>query len=211
MPLLTLQKVLNNFINSYQPNPIKYFYEEDVRAHLLNELWNEEIFNIKLPVTKKNLWIKDYQQIFGSEIDISGIKAEYPLKMNVEHHPNKKFDIAFINPNKLNPANCSNHYILECLFALEIKLSQRDNKNSDFKSDIEKLKNYKILHSTFTGVAINFEQNPNYNKNKVIEDYNNYKDLKFLDLDKPVSISENTINYFFVSRNYVLGGIAKAT
>ena len=202
MPLLTLQKVLNNFINSYQQNPIKYFYEEDVRAHLLNELWKEEIFNIKLPVTAKNLWIKDYQQIFGSETNISGIKAEYPS--------NKRFDIVFLNPNKLDSTNCFNHYILECLFALEIKLSQKDNKNSDFKSDIEKLKDYKRLNPTFTGVAINFEQNPNYDKDKILEDYNSYNDLKFLELDKPVSISENTINYFFISKNYLLGGIVNA-
>ncbi len=203
MPLQTLYKVLNNFINSYQLNPIKYFYEEDVRAHLLNELWKEKIFNIKLPVAAKNLWIKDYQEIFGNETTISGIKAEYPS--------NGRFDIAFINPHKLDSRNCFNHYILECLFAIEIKLSQKDNKNSDFKSDIEKLREYKSLHPAFTGITINFEQNPNYDKNKVLEDYNNYNDLKFLELDKPVSILENTVNYFFISKNYLLGGTVNAT
>lgn len=203
MPLLTLQKLFNNFIQNYQKNPIKYFYEEDIRAQLLNELCKEEIYNIKLPVTANNQWIKDYQQIFGNETDISGIKAEYPS--------NKRFDIAFINPDKITYTNSFNHYILECFFALEIKLSQKDNKNSDFKSDIEKLKDYKKLNFAFTGVAINFEQNLNYDKVRVIEDYNNYNDFKFLEQVKPVSISENAINYFFISRNYVLGGIVNAT
>lgn len=203
MHLQILQNVLNNFINSFQQNPIKYFYEEDVRAHLLNELWKEEIYNIKVPVTANNQWIKDYQKILGNEMDISGIKAEYPS--------NKRFDIAFIHPDKINNTNCYNHYILECFFALEIKLSQKDNKNADFKSDIEKLKDYKKLNPIFTGVAINFEQNPDYNKSKVGEGYNNYNNLKLFDLQKPVSILENTINYFFVSRNFVLGGIVNAT
>lgn len=203
MPLLTLQYVLNNFIQRYQSNPIKYFYEEDLRAYFLNDLWNEEIYNIKLPVTANNQWIKDYQKILGNETAISGIKAEYPS--------NKRFDIAFIHPDKITNTNCYNHYILECFFALEIKLSQKDNKNADFKSDIEKLKDYKKLNPAFTGIAINFEQNPDYNKNKVVEDYNNYNDIKLLELQKPVSISENTINYLFVSRNFVLGGIVNAT
>ncbi|NWG28997.1 MAG: hypothetical protein HXY48_10760 [Ignavibacteriaceae bacterium] len=194
---------MNNFIIEYQSNPIKYFYEEDLRADLLIRLWKEESFNIKLPITTNNEWLKDYRKIVGSEIYISGVKSEYPS--------NKRFDIALINADKITFSNCFNHYIFECLFALEIKLSQKDNNNSGFKSDIEKLRDYKKLYSKFTGIAINFEQNPNYDKNKVIEDYNNYNDLRFLEVEKPISISENTINYFFISRNYVLGGTVNAT
>jgi hypothetical protein len=203
MALRTLENVLNDFIKEYQFNPIKYFYEEDLRAALLNRLWKEDIFNIKLPITANNGWLKDYLSNYEKEIDISGIKSEYPS--------NKRFDIAFINPNKITDENSFNHYIFECFFAIEIKLSQKDNQNSAFKSDLEKLKDYKKSHSSFTGIVINFEQNPNYESSKVQSAYNSYDNLRFSKLEKPLSISENMINCLFISKNYILSGIVDAT
>lgn len=203
MFLHTLEKVLNDFIQEFQSNPIKYFYEEDLRAELLNQLCRENIFNIKIPITKNNEWLKDYLTIGVKYIDTSGIKAEYPS--------NKRFDIAFINPNKITDEDSSNHYIFECLFAIEIKLSQKDNQNSAFKSDLEKLKDYKISHKSFTGIVINFEQNPNYDSSKVQSAYNSYDNLKFSQLEKPFSISENIINCLFISKNYILSGVVDAT
>ncbi len=203
MALRTLEKVLNDFIKEYQFSPIKYFYEEDLRADLLNRLWKEDIFNIKLPITVNNGWLKDYLSFGEKEIDISGIKSEYPS--------NKRFDIAFINPNKITDENSFNHYIFECFFAIEIKLSQKDNQNSAFKSDLEKLKDYKNSHSSFTGIVINFEQNPNYESSKVQSAYNSYDNLKFSNLEKPLSISVNMINCLFISKNYILSGIVDAT
>lgn len=203
MALRTLEKVLNDFIKEYQFSPIKYFYEEDLRADLLNRLWKEDIFNIKLPITANNGWLKDYLSFGEKEIDISGIKSEYPS--------NKRFDIAFINPNKISDENSFNHYIFECFFAIEIKLSQKDNQNSAFKSDLEKLKDYKNSHSSFTGIVINFEQNPNYESSKVQSVYNSYDNLRFSNLEKPLSISENMINCLFISKNYILSGIVDAT
>ena len=203
MALRTLEKVLNDFIKEYQSNPIKYFYEEDLRADLVNRLWKEDIFNIKLPITANNGWLKDYLSIGEKEIYISGIKSEYPS--------NKRFDIAFINPNRITGENLYNHYIFECLFAIEIKLSQKDNQNSSFKSDLEKLKDYKKSHSSFTGIVINFEQNPNYESSKVQSSYNSYGNLKFNNLEKPLSISENMINCLFISKNYILASVVDAT
>lgn len=203
MALRTLEKVLNDFIKEYQSNPIKYFYEEDLRADLLNRLWKEDIFNIKLPITANNGWLKDYLSIGEKEIYISGIKSEYPS--------NKRFDIAFINPNKITDENCFNHYIFDCFFALEIKLSQKDNQNSAFKSDLEKLKDYKKSHSSFSGIVINFEQNPNYESSKVQSAYNSYDNLKFSKLEIPLSISENMINCLFISKNYILSCVVDAT
>lgn len=199
MALRTLENVLNDFIKEYQLNPIRYFYEEDLRADLLNRLWKEDIFNIKLPITENNGWLKDYLSIGEKEINISGIKSEYPS--------NKRFDIAFINPNKITDENSFNHYIFECFFAIEIKLSQKDNQNSAFKSDLEKLKDYKKSNSSFTGIVINFEQNPNYESSKVQSAYNSYDKLNFCKLEKPLSISENMINCLFISKNYILGSI----
>jgi len=203
MALRTLENVLNDFIKEYQFNPIKYFYEEDLRADLLNRLWKEDIFNIKLPITVNNGWLKDYLSNGEKEIDISGIKSEYPS--------NKRFDIAFINPNKITDENSFNHYIFECFFAIEIKLSQKDNQNSAFKSDLEKLKDYKKSHSSFTGIVINFEQNPNYELGKVQSAYNSYDNLRFSKLEKPLSISENMINCLFISKYYILSGSVDAT
>lgn len=203
MALRTLENVLNDFIKEYQFNPIKYFYEEDLRADLLNRLWKQNIFNIKLPITVNNGWLKDYLSSGEKEIDISGIKSEYPS--------NKRFDIAFINPNKITDENSFNHYIFECFFAIEIKLSQKDNQNSAFKSDLEKLKDYKKSHSSFTGIVINFEQNPNYESIKVQSAYNSYDNLRFSKFEKPLSISENMINCLFISKNYILSGIIDAT
>lgn len=199
MALRTLENVLNDFIKEYQLNPIRYFYEEDLRADLLNRLWKEDIFNIKLPITENNGWLKDYLSIGEKEINISGIKSEYPS--------NKRFDIGFINPNKITDENSFNHYIFECFFAIEIKLSQKDNQNSAFKSDLEKLKDYKKSNSSFTGIVINFEQNPNYESSKVQSAYNSYDKLNFCKLEKPLSISENMINCLFISKNYILGSI----
>lgn len=203
MPIHTLENVLNDFIQEFQSNPIKYFYEEDLRAELLNQLWRKDIFNIKIPITQNNKWLKDYLKIGKKEIDTSGIKAEYPS--------NKRFDIAFINPNKITDENSSNHYIFECLFAIEIKLSQKDNQNSAFKSDLEKLKDYKKSHSSFTGIVINFEQNPKYEVECIYRDYNNYDNLKFTQLKKPILLVENTINYFFICKDFILGGNLNAT
>lgn len=203
MALRSLEKVLNDFIKEYQLNPIKYFYEEDLRADLLNRLWREDIFNIKLAITANNGWLKDYLSLGVKEINISGIKSEYPS--------NKRFDIAFINPNKITDENSFNHYIFECFFAIEIKLSQKDNQNSAFKSDLEKLKDYKNSHSSFTGIVINFEQNPNYESSKVQSAYNSYDNLRFSNLEKPLSISENMINCLFISKNYILSSIIDAT
>lgn len=203
MALRILEKVLNDFITEYQSNPIKYFYEEDLRAELLNWLWRENTFNVKIPITQENGWLKDYLLIGEKEIDTSGIKAEYPS--------NKRFDIAFIDPNRITAENLYNHYIFECLFAIEIKLSQKDNQNSAFKSDLEKLKDYKKSHSSFTGIVINFEQNPNYESSKVQSAYNSYDNLKFSKLEKPLSISENMINCLFISKNYILAGVVDAT
>jgi hypothetical protein len=203
MALRTLGKVLNDFIKEYQFSPIKYFYEEDLRADLLNRLWKEDIFNIKLPITANNGWLKDYLSFGEKEIDISGIKSEYPS--------NKRFDIAFINQNKITDENSFNHYIFECFFAIEIKLSQKDNQNSAFKSDLEKLKDYKIFHPSFTGILINFEQNPNYESSKVQSAYNSYDNLNFCKLEKPLSISENMINCLFISKNYILCSVVDAT
>ena len=59
MAIHTLEKVLNDFIKEYQSNPIKYFYEEDLRADLLNLLWRNNIFNLKIPITQNNEWLKD--------------------------------------------------------------------------------------------------------------------------------------------------------
>lgn len=203
MALRSLEKVLNDFIKEYQLNPIKYFYEEDLRADLLNRLWREDIFNIKLAITANNGWLKDYLSLGVKEINISGIKSEYPS--------NKRFDIAFINPNKITDENSFNHYIFECFFAIEIKLSQKDNQNSAFKSDLEKLKDYKNSHSSFTGIVINFEQNPNYESSKVQSAYNSYDNLRFSNLEKPLSISENMINCLFISKNYILCSGVDAT
>ncbi len=198
-----LQIVLNQLVENYLLKPIKYFYEEDIRAELLYHLTKEDNFNINLPITDKNEWLRDYVKILDKETNISGIKAEYPSTT--------RFDIAYINPNSIIPDNYSNHYIFECLFAIEIKLSQKDNKNSEFKSDIKKLFDYKRLYPTFTGIAINFEQHPTYDINKVKDDYNNFDSLKLIELEKPISISENSINYFFITKYYVLGGIVNAT
>lgn len=203
MALHTLEKVLNDFIQEFQSNPIKYFYEEDLRAELLNQLWRKNIFNIKIPITQNNEWLKDYLTIGEKHINTSGIKAEYPS--------NKRFDIAFINPNKITDENSFNHYIFECLFAIEIKLSQKDNQNSAFKSDLEKLKDYKRSHPSFTGIVINFEQNPNYDSSKVQSAYNSYENLKFSQLEKQFSISENIINCLFITKNYILSGVVDAT
>jgi len=198
----TLQNLLNNFITDYQKEPIKYFYEEDLRAELLITLSHEEIYDIDLPLTERNEWLKDYETLYNKKTSVSSIKAEYPS--------NTRFDIACINPDLIDENKSYNHYIFDCLFAIEIKLSQKDNQNFDLKQDIEKLKNYKNSHQVFTGIAINFEQNPNYNNKKVMEDYNNSKELKFIELLKPISISENKINYFFISKEYVLGGTIDA-
>lgn len=203
MEIETLQSVINNFINDYQINPIKYFYEEDVRADLLIKLIAENSFNIKLPITAKNEWLREYVTIFDEEINISGIKTEYPSTT--------RFDIAYINPKGIIPASFSNHYMLECLFAVEVKLSQKDNKNSDFKTDIKKLFNYKRLFPTFTGIAINFEQNPKYNIENIYRDYNNYDNLKLEDLGENILLAENEINYFFISKEFILGGRLNAT
>ena len=203
MVIETLQSVLNDFIKSYQSSPIRYFYEEDLRADLLNRLWRKDIYNIKLPITTNNEWLRDYATIFDEEINISGIKAEYPSTT--------RFDIAYINPRGIIPASFSNHYILECLFAIEVKLSQKDNKNSDFKTDIKKLFDYKTLFPTFTGIAINFEQNPKYSVEAIYKDYNNYDALKFTQLNEPILLLENTINYFFISKDFILGGNLNAT
>lgn len=203
MEIQTLQNVLNNFVINYQINPVKYFYEEDVRADLLIKLSEETSFNIKLPIASKNEWLRDYATIFDKEINISGIKAEYPSTT--------RFDIAYINPKGIIPASFSNHYMLECLFAVEVKLSQKDNKNSDFKTDIKKLFDYKRIFPTFTGIAINFEQNPKYSIESIYRDYNNYDNLKFTQLKEPILLVKNAINYFFISKDFILCGIINAT
>jgi len=198
----TLQNTLYKFVKNYQQNPIKYFYEEDIRAELLFSLVNDKTFDFNLPITENNKWLKNYKNIFNDEIKISGIKAEYPS--------NTRFDIAYINPNiKLD--NCFNHYILECLFSIEIKLSQNDNKNADFKSDIKKLQDYQKLHPSFTGLAINFEQNPYYNKEDVLKDYNDYNNIKMIDVKESIDIVANSINYFFISKDFIVGGNLIAT
>lgn len=197
MEIETLQNVLNVFLKDYWENPIQYFYEEDIRADLLNKLRNENVYKIKLPLSKKNQWLKDYYEIYGENKEISGIKAEYPS--------NTRFDIAYINPINLTPDNCLNHYILDCIFAIEIKLSQKDNNNSGFKSDIKELNDYKILYHGFTGIALNFEQNPNYDKEKVKKDYNNFGDLLMEDKNE-IQLLEGTTNYFFISPKYIIGG-----
>lgn len=197
-----LQNTLDKFIKYYQKNPIKYFYEEDIRAELLVSLVNDKIFDIHLPITDNNKWLRDYKNIFNDEIRISGIKAEYPS--------NTRFDIAYINPN-IKSNNCFNQYILECLFAIEVKLSQNDNKNADFKSDIEKLRDYQKLHPNFTGLAINFEQNPNYKKEDIFKDYNNYNNIKMIDVIESLDIVENSINYFFISKDFIVGSKSNAT
>ena len=197
--LVTLQNVLNVFVKNYQSNPIKYFYEEDLRAHLLYLLITEEIFNIKLPITDENEWLRDYVGILDKEINISGIKAEYPSTT--------KFDIAYINNNSIIPDNYFNHYIFGCLFAIEIKLGQKDNKNSDFKSDIMKLCDYKKEHHDFTGIAINFEQNPRVEKDSLFKDYNNHETLKIEELTEGIELIPESINCFFICPKFTLGGL----
>ena len=185
----TLQIVLNNLIKEFRKCPIKYFYEEDLRSDLLIRLTNEKIFNINLPITNSNEWLKDYALILGKETDISGIKAEYPSTL--------RFDIAYIKHT-----NESNHYINECQFAIEIKLSQNDNKNRDFKLDIDKLEDYKNNHKDFMGIAINFEQNPLINKKSIFENYNN-PNMK--ELSNEIELFNNSINCFFIHHKFILG------
>jgi len=189
----TLQKVLNNLVKEYQKNPIEYFYEEDIRADLLIKLRSENIFDIALPITKKNEWLGDYVEILGDVINISGIKAEYPS--------NTRFDIAYIKPN-----NEKNHYIFECPFAIEIKLSQKDSKNRDFKLDIEKLLNYKTQHPNFIGIAIDFGQSPVIKKEDLDKNYGNFKMTEF---KKGIEISKGLINYFFITKKEIFGGNPK--
>jgi hypothetical protein len=189
-----LQLVLNDFVKAYQKKPFRYFYEEDIRADFLRKLCSEKIFDIKLPITNSNEWLKDYVDVPDNEKNISGIRAEYPST--------SRFDIAYIKPS-----NDFNHYIYNCAFAIELKLSQKDNKNSDFKSDIIKLFDYKKQNQDFLGIAINFEQNPHYDKNVIFKDYNNYNNLKLNELTSEIELLENSINYFFISPKFILGGV----
>jgi len=196
-----LRETLIKFFYEYQSNPIQYFYESDIRAMLFVKLTNDNLFDIKLPITDNNQWLRNYKEIYKDIIIISGIKTEYPS--------NTRFDIGYIDPmiNK----NLGNHYILDCKFAIEIKLSQNDNKNAGFKSDIKKLQDYQKLHPNFTGIAINFEQNPLYKKEKLIHDYENYvKNINILDAEK-IEIVENFINYFIIGKDFIIGGNLQAT
>ncbi len=66
---------------------------------------------------------------------------------------------------------------------------------------MQKLKKYKDeINQHFTGIAINFEQNPIYNINQVKKHYRN----KFSLVDN-ISLVENEINCFFVAPRYVVG------
>lgn len=186
-----LEKQLNDFIKHYQNNPIKYFYEEDIRADLLIKLQSVKEFDIELEISENNEWLKDYKECCNiNKSEISGIKAEYPSTT--------RFDIALIEPN-----NDYNHYIFSCVFAIEIKLGQKDNQNSGFKLNIEKLKEYKSNRDSFCGIALNFEQNPNVEINDI---KTCYEKIKFEEVKSEISIDESAINYFFIGRNFILGG-----
>lgn len=151
-------------------------------------------FKIKIPVSEANQWLKNYIRFGIKELSISGIKAEYPSQT--------RFDIAFIDPVKIISENVTNHYTQACLFAIELKLGFNDNWNSNFKSDIIKLLDYQKINRPFTGLALNFEQNPIYEKKSILHDYHN---LNMLEVDK-ILVVENTINYYFIAKDYILGG-----
>lgn len=151
-----VEQSLIEFIQDFHLNPFEYFYEEDLRAFLLNKLRSKINIKSEFPTLNYSKTIKKLS------VNSSIIKAEYPSYI--------RFDIALLGYDQKK-----DFYNQPVVLAIELKLGS-DQMGSDrtagFQSDIIKLKEFLSFqyNKNFIGIAIYFCQTP-IEKDKIDEWY----------------------------------------
>lgn len=180
MEIEILQKVLNNFVNSYRSNPFKYFYEEDIRVNIGNDLLNN--FET-VEFTHQN-----------SIINTSPIKFEYPSSFASK----QRHDIVYLKANA-----SKNIYNLDISIAIELKLGSLSyDRCAKFKEDILKLIGG-YSNKEFTGIAVYFYQDKINSKlfqewfNDIIENFE-------IIYSQQIILEKSKVNTFIITPEYIL-------
>jgi len=180
-------KALTRCFKNFKENPFAFYYEEDIRVNLMNEL----IINLEgiyyLPSEK----LKEYEDIKTHKL--LPLKAEYPhIKDRIG-----RFDIAFTEEEG------ESIYHLPVSIAIELKLGL--DQSGSLKKDVNSLLEYKEQSKTkhFSGIAIYFHQ-----KTLIEEEARGWFKDSFIRFEKTTedttTITDDAVNIFLVSKNLTL-------
>ncbi len=180
MDVTNIQNSINKVIQQFAQNPFNYFYEEDIRVDLGNDL----LSNFKVADFTHN----------NSIISTSPIKFEYPSSFASK----QRHDIVLLKKNASN-----NIYSLDISVAIELKLGSLSyDRCSKFKDDIIKLFGG-YINKEFTGLALYFYQDKI--DSNLFEDW--FKDIieSFeIILQNQISIDKLKVNTFIITPEYIL-------
>ncbi|MHB1687903.1 MAG: hypothetical protein ACYCVH_11065 [Ignavibacteriaceae bacterium] len=180
-----LLSALKDMFDQFIRNPYYYFYEEDLRVYLAQQLFQQ----IK-PIEVKHL---------GKPIITIPIKCEYPSNSA----NGKRHDIVFIKRD-----DSKNIYTFDIPIAIELKLGSKSyDRCSEFKEDIKKLLEYKSIDPNNLGIAIYFYQDEIDNKlfiewfRDIVEEFDKVE-IDNITFDSP------SVNSFIVTQSSVLSAVS---
>ncbi|GIK21411.1 MAG: hypothetical protein BroJett005_08250 [Ignavibacteriota bacterium] len=180
MDIITIQNSINKIIQRFSQNPFHYFYEEDIRVDLGNDLVNN--FKTVEFIHKNTI------------VNTSPIKFEYPSSFASK----QRHDIVLLKKNSSN-----NIYNLDIPVAIELKLGSLSyDRCAKFKEDILKLLGG-YSNKEFTGIAVYFYQDkidPNLFKEWFIDTIENFEIIN-LNL---FTLEESKVNSFIITPEYIL-------
>lgn len=180
MDIIATQNSINKIIQRFCKEPFYYFYEEDIRVDLGNELVN----NFKtVEFIHKN-----------TMINTSPIKFEYPSSSASK----QRHDIVFLKANASKDI-----YNLEISIAIELKLGSLSyDRCAKFKEDILKLIGG-YSNKEFTGIAVYFYQDKIDSKlfqewfNDIIENFEIINSNQII-------LEQSKVNTFIITPEYIL-------
>lgn len=180
MNIVTIQNSINKIIQRFCREPFCYFYEEDIRVDLGNELVN----NFKtVEFIHKN-----------TKINTSPIKFEYPSSFASK----QRHDIVLLKANA-----SKNIYNLDISMAIELKLGSLSyDRCAKFKEDILKLIGG-YSNKEFTGIAIYFYQDKI--DAKLFQDWFNdtIENFEIINSDQ-IIIEQLKVNTLIITPEYIL-------
>lgn len=180
MDIIKIQNSINKIIQRFCQTPFYYFYEEDIRVDLGNELVN----NFKtVEFTHQNIIV-----------NTSPIKFEYPSGFASK----QRHDIVLLKADA-----SKNIYNLDILNAIELKLGSLSyDRCAKFKDDILKLIGG-CLNKEFTGIALYFYQdkiNPKLFQEWFKDTIGNFEIIN----SNQINLEQSKVNTFIITPEYIL-------
>ncbi|MEA3512959.1 MAG: hypothetical protein U9R37_05105 [Campylobacterota bacterium] len=188
------------FIKKYQINPFEFLTEYDLQSYLYFKIFDtfeKKDIKLKIKTSEDDKSVRIFNP--SGVIEINPTRREYSAFDG--------FDIAIIDNTNIK-TQLSGYWHQELKVAIELKYHRSSMGNSvnklikGFKSDLQKLENYKYKNNTnFYGIAMLFIQNNSHEKELELEKQFKNEYDKIDDINE--YLFKSKINGFIITKEYI--------